>query len=409
MIATSSLNARERIVLRSMAAAAVVIGAALVAGCQTSSTSTDVTTSPDAPKCLVTLGSPGTIEATGGSAKFSVTTQPECAWTASSAVNWISSVSPGSGQGTRDVDFRVAANDGSAVREGDIMVNDSRVRVSQKAPCRYALSPTSQSLSANGGAGSVSITAGSDCSWTANSESGWLTLTGSVSGRGNGTVSFSVPANSGAERTGSVIVAGQRVTVTQASPSSPAPAPSPGPGPSPNPTCTFSIAPASQNVVALGGTGSVAVTTQSGCQWSASSNASWISVTSGASGSGNGSMGFSVAVNLGGARSGTIGVAGRTFTVDQAAVLTPTCAFKVSPTDVKVGKDGGSKSIKVDTENSCSWSASSNTSWITITSGASSSGDGSVTISIPKNTDKSKRTGTINVAGQSVTVEQDGA
>jgi hypothetical protein len=407
MISTSSLRARERVGSRSMAAVAAVIVAALVAGCQTSSTTTDVTAAPDAPKCQVTLGTPGTMEATSGSGKFSVTTQPECAWTASSSVNWISSVSPGSAQGTHDVDFRVSANDGSSAREGDIVVNDSRVRVSQKAPCRYGVSPASQSMDASGGTGSVSITAGSDCSWTANSESGWLTLTGSVSGRGNGSVSFNVSANSGAERTGSVIVAGQRGMVTQAGPSSPAPAPSPGPAPSPNPSCTFTIAPTSQNVVALGGTGSVAVSTQSGCQWSASSNASWISVTSGASGTGNGSTGFSVAVNLGGARSGTIGIAGRSFTVNQAAVLAPACTYSVSPDNVKIGKNGDDKSIKVQTASGCAWTASSNTSWISI-SGGSGTGNGNVTISVGKN-NGGKRNGSVTVAGQSVTVEQDGA
>jgi hypothetical protein len=409
MTSTSSLHARERLGLRSMAAVAAVIVAALVAGCQTSSTTTDVTAAPDAPKCQVTLGTPGTMEATSGSGKFAVTTQPECAWTASSSVNWISSVSPGSAQGTHDVDFRVSANDGSSAREGDIVVNDSRVRVSQKAPCRYGVSPANQSMGSNGGTGSVSITAGSDCSWTANSESGWLTLTGSVSGRGNGSVSFNVSANSGAERTGSVIVADQRGMVTQAGPSTPAPAPSPapGPGPPPNPTCTFTIAPTSQNVVALGGTGSVAITTQSGCQWSASSNASWISVTSGASGTGNGSMGFSVAVNLGGARSGTIGVAGRSFTVNQGAVVTPppTCTYSV-PDNVKAGKGGGGESVDVKTAAGCSWTSSSNSSWITITSG-SGSGNGKASFTVAKN-DGKKRTGSITVAGQSVSVQQDG-
>jgi BACON domain-containing protein/all-beta uncharacterized protein len=406
MTPTSSFDTRERVGSRSLTAAVVFVGAALVAGCQTSSTATDVTVAPDAPKCQVTAATPGAVEATGGMSKFSVTAQPECSWTASTSVNWISSVSPGSGQGTHDVEFRVAPNESSAAREGDIVVNETRVRVSQKAPCRYAVSPANQAMSASGGTGSVSVTAGSDCSWSANSDSGWLALTGSTSGLGTATVSFNVSANGNTERTGSITVAGQRATVTQAAQGSPAPVP----GPSPSPGCTYTIAPTSADVAALGATGSIAVTTQSGCQWSASSNASWISVTSGASGSGNGSVAFTVAVNLGGARSGTIGVAGRSFTVNQAAVVnTPTCTYKVSPTDIKVGKDGGSKSIKVDTSAGCSWSASSNASWITITSGASGSGDGSVSISIAKNTVKSKRTGTVTVAGQTVSVEQDGA
>jgi hypothetical protein len=417
MTSTRLLNLREDAGSRSMAAVfpghatrtlsrlggITAVAAVLVSGCQTSSTVTDVATAPDAPKCQVTLSPPGAIEAAGGSGTFSVTTQPECAWTASSAVNWISDLSPASGQGTRDVEFHVAANDGSAIREGDILVNDSRVRVSQKAPCRFAVSPASQTIDASGGTGSVTITADSDCSWSASSDAGWLTLTGSVSGRGNGAVSFNVPANSGSERTGSVVVQGQRGVVTQSAQSSP----SPGPGPSPG--CTYTIAPTGQDVTALGGAGTIAVTTQSGCQWTASSSASWVTVTSGASGAGNGSVAFTVAVNTGGARSATITVAGRVFTVNQAAVLSPTCTYAVSPTNIKVGKDGGNKSIKVTTTNGCAWTASSNTSWITVTAGAGGSGTGNVSISVSKNIDRNKRTGTLTVAGQTVTVEQDGA
>jgi hypothetical protein len=409
MMSTSSFNARKPVGSRSLAAALVVLGAALVAGCQSSSTATDVTVAPSAPKCEVTAATPGAVEATGGMSKFSVTAQPECSWTASSSVNWISSVSPGSGQGTHDVEFRVAPNEGSAARDGDIVVNETRVRVSQKAPCRYSVSPGNQSMGASGGAGSVSITAGSDCSWSASSDSGWLTLTGSTSGRGNATVGFNVPANGNTERTGSIVVAGQRATVTQAGQSSPAPAPgpSPGPGPSPSPGCTYTIAPGSTNVAAPGGSGSIAVTTQSGCQWSASSNASWITVTSGASGTGNGSTGFSVAVNTGGARSGTISVAGRSFTVNQAAVAAPVCSYSVSPGSQKIGKGGGGDSFSVKTTTGCAWTASSNASWITITSGSSGSGNGTVSFTVPRN-NGDKRNGTLTIAGQTVSVQQDG-
>ena len=56
-----------------------------------------------------------------------------------------------------------------------------------------------------------------------------------------------------------------------------------------------------------------------GCSWSAASNASWITITSGASGAGNGSVNYSVAGYdvLNGDRQGTITVAGRTVTIEQ--------------------------------------------------------------------------------------------
>ena len=87
--------------------------------------------------------------------------------------------------------------------------------------------------------------------------------------------------------------------------------------------CTFSIAASSSSFPSTGGNGSVAVTAPSGCAWTAVSNASWITVTTGASGSGNGTVGYSAAPNTSGSpRSGTITIAGQTFTVSEVAAPT---------------------------------------------------------------------------------------
>jgi hypothetical protein len=87
--------------------------------------------------------------------------------------------------------------------------------------------------------------------------------------------------------------------------------------------CTYSIAPASQSFGSSAGNGSIAVSTSAGCPWSAASNASWITVTGGASGSGNGTVTYSVAGNTGtSSRTGTLTVAGQTFTVSQSGTTT---------------------------------------------------------------------------------------
>ena len=83
--------------------------------------------------------------------------------------------------------------------------------------------------------------------------------------------------------------------------------------------CAYSISPTSLTIGASGGAGNtVAVTAQAGCPYTAVSNNAFVSITSGGSGSGNGTVVFTVAINSGAARSGTITVAGRTFTVNQA-------------------------------------------------------------------------------------------
>jgi subtilisin len=86
-----------------------------------------------------------------------------------------------------------------------------------------------------------------------------------------------------------------------------------------NTGCSYTINPTSQNFISTGGTGNINVSAASGCNWSATSNANWITFTSGNSGSGNGSVGFRVAVNSSPlSRTGTITAAGQTFTINQA-------------------------------------------------------------------------------------------
>ena len=89
--------------------------------------------------------------------------------------------------------------------------------------------------------------------------------------------------------------------------------------------CTYSISPTSASFTSSGGTGSVSVTTQSGCAWTASSAASWMSITSGASGTGSGTMNYSVAANTGtSSQTAASSVAGLAFTVTEAGVQTET-------------------------------------------------------------------------------------
>ncbi len=83
-------------------------------------------------------------------------------------------------------------------------------------------------------------------------------------------------------------------------------------------TCTYSLSPTSQALGAVSANGSIAVTAAAGCAWTAASNATWISITSGSSGSGNGTVIYAVAANsTGSSRTGTLTIAGNTFTVTQ--------------------------------------------------------------------------------------------
>jgi hypothetical protein len=85
--------------------------------------------------------------------------------------------------------------------------------------------------------------------------------------------------------------------------------------------CTYSLSAQSQSISPSGGTGVVNVTTGSDCRWMASSNASWIKLTSGdTSNNGNTVVSFSVEPNMHGyPRTSTIVVAGQPFVVNQSA------------------------------------------------------------------------------------------
>jgi hypothetical protein len=89
-------------------------------------------------------------------------------------------------------------------------------------------------------------------------------------------------------------------------------------------TCAYTIAPTSQSFGTAGGNGSVNVTTtQSDCAWTATTGASWITITGG-SGTGNGVANFTVAPNPGVGRTANINIAGQPFTVTQAGLPLPT-------------------------------------------------------------------------------------
>jgi hypothetical protein len=85
-------------------------------------------------------------------------------------------------------------------------------------------------------------------------------------------------------------------------------------------TCTYSISPSSVSVTYSAGYGNVAVTSQSGCSWTAVSNVNWISVVSGAKGTGDGTVRYYVTANpTYKIWTGTLTIAGKTFTLTQAA------------------------------------------------------------------------------------------
>ena len=320
-----------------------------------------------------------------------MTTQARCIWTAISNSAFVTITSGSSGVGSGVVNFTVLAT-GSAVNlSGTLTIAGQTFTVTETGTqqgCTFSISPTNQTFPATGGTGTVNVTTQSGCTWTAVSNSGFISITSGSSGVGSGVVTFSVaPTNTNLTLFGTLTIAGQTFTVTEG-------------GSQQN--CTFTITPTAQNFALVGGTGSVAVTSQSGCAFTATSNSSFITVTGGSTGVGNGTVTFTVAAATS-PRTGTITIGGQTFTVNQIAG----CVFSISPSSLATTQNLTTGGIFVTTQAGCAWTAVSNASFITITSGSSGTGSGTVAFFVQANTGFT-RTGTITVAGFTFTVTQTG-
>ena len=219
--------------------------------------------------------------------------------------------------------------------------------------CSFTVSPTSHSPPATGGPYTTTVATTSGCAWTGASNAAWITVTSGGSGTGNGTVAYTVAANtSTSPRIGTLTIAGQTVTVTQGA------------------------APVVLRFLKLTDrrrgwrTYTTAVTTTSGCAWTgASNNTAWITVTGGSSGTGNGTVAYTVAANTSTSpRIGTLTIAAQTVTVTQAGA----CSFTLAPTSQSVAAAGGAATATVTAGSGCAWTGVSNsTSWITVTGGSS--------------------------------------
>lgn len=199
---------------------------------------------------------------------------------------------------------------------------ESAVNPTSVVSCQVSASMPAQSLAAAGGRGAFEVSALPECAWSITPSASWISGITPASGQGSHQVTFVAAGNPAPQtRQGEIMVNSLRLTVRQdAAPPPPVPTPTPpGPPSPPTPTCAYSIKPDEIKVGDKGATSrTVDVTTAAGCRWTAVSNTSWITVTSGASGTGSGRVTFNVAANsTNQKRTGTITIASETLRVEQ--------------------------------------------------------------------------------------------
>ena len=153
-----------------------------------------------------------------------------------------------------------------------------------------------------------------------------------------------------------------------------------------------------------GGTGTIQVTANRDCTWTAQSDAPWLALAAPARGQGAGAVQYTVASNAEPApRTAAIAVADQQIQVAQQG--TP-CAFRLSSTREDVEPAGGQRTIAVTAgSDQCRWSAASESSWIAIVAGGEGAGRGEVTFTVAP-ASGGPRQGTLRIAGQAVEVAQ---
>jgi uncharacterized protein (TIGR03437 family) len=176
--------------------------------------------------------------------------------------------------------------------------------------CNPTASLSSQSFpsSVNGGSvsGSIVIGNGPGCMTQVTTFAPWLHIFAATAIVLPGSLTFYLDPNTDpAPRSATIMVGAVSLTLTQAGFS-----------------CFSSIDTTGITALPGGGSGGIQVSSPSGCTWNATSNAGWLSITSGSPGSGNGMVIYAVAANATGAqRVGAITIGGQAVTVTQPAIL----------------------------------------------------------------------------------------
>ena len=227
--------------------------------------------------------------------------------------------------------------------------------------CSFAISPAAGGFASDGGAATVTVTVAAGCAWNATSNVEWIVVTAGTTGSGPGTVAYSVNANSSTQpRSGVVTIGGQGHAVTQQ-------------GRSPV-VCAYALDPDNSSFGNDGGARTFTVNAPAECGWTAVSDASWLIVTTGGQGTGNGTVSYTVAANGDtNERVAQIAVADRRFTVRQGGNFAA-CRYSVGPVEFSPCMPAGSVTATLTTQTSCPWTAVPDTSWLSVPSGTSGTG-----------------------------------
>ncbi|WP_027183630.1 M6 family metalloprotease domain-containing protein [Desulfovibrio inopinatus] len=172
-------------------------------------------------------------------------------------------------------------------------------------------------------------------------------------------------------------------------------------------SCSYTLTPTASEISAESRVHGLSLYTSGGCEWTARSNAPWMTITSASSGTGTATILFYVDENTSTTpRSGTLTIADMTYTLTQQGV---SCEYTISPTASEISAEYRVQGLSLYTNDACSWTAQSNDSWMTITSATSGTGTSTILFHVDQNTSPDPRSGTLTIQGIQYTLTQEGA
>jgi len=168
--------------------------------------------------CTMTLQpAAATIGPAGGTSTFGV--QTSCSWTASTTTPWISVPTTATGTGSGTVTYTANPNGCVDPLSGTITVTSQPAQLftltENGSPANLTLSPSTLSAPQAGVSGRFNVVTGVGCNWTSFTDVGWLHITTSTTGAGNGGIGYTVDANTGPMRAGNIHVGSQLFAVLQ--------------------------------------------------------------------------------------------------------------------------------------------------------------------------------------------------
>ncbi len=357
-----------------------------------------VTVSDPAPVCTFAIDPPGVILTPPGQvSSVTVDTADGCAWSANvaSGSSFITLLNPADGIGPGVLQFEVSANTATSSRSGALIIAGQAFTVEQLGVSGFAVDffVTAAAAPVGSPISFIGKATESPASWCWTFGDGSEPPGGCAATEAQAAHSYASPGTysvtlAALADDGSSAEATKTVTIFQNGTS-----------------CVGLLYPQSAGVSAAGGVDIVNVNAPVDCGWTAVSNAAFLHVVAASVDHGSGVVTYQVDVNpTGEARTGTLSIGGRDFTVSQR----PPCTYSIAPGSTDpVGRAGGFGTVRVQTQAGCPWTATTSSPFIGLLTATARTGPGDFDFCMAANRG-ADRTGTIAITGESIEVFQSG-